>query len=133
MQWFPCCSACRRLAVFGGSTFIFRSYRPPSSIVVLSGPGLRLSWIVYRGAADQVTFDPVQMKTWTDSRVYGNSPWSPPWLIPEPPPDGRWTTEVTFREPGEYVLRAVASDGSIFTYENIMVTVTPITDPEQGN
>ena len=100
-------------------------YRPPSSVVVLSGPGLRLSWIVYRGPARAVTFSPVQMKTWTDSRVYGNSPWSPPWIIPEPPPDGRWAAEVTFQEPGDYLLRAIASDGSMFSYENVAVTVNP--------
>ena len=100
-------------------------YRPPSSVVVLSGPGLRLSWIVYRGPARAVTFDPIQMKTWTDSRVYGNSPWSPPWIIPEPPPDGRWLAEVTFQEPGDYFLRAIASDGSMFSYENLAVTVNP--------
>jgi hypothetical protein len=99
-------------------------YRPPSSIVPASGPGLRLSWIVYRGSARQVAFDPEQMKTWTDTRAYANSPWSPPYLIPEPPPDGKWTTRVTFREPGTYVLRAVASDGALFTYENVTVSVT---------
>ncbi|HMJ85476.1 MAG TPA: hypothetical protein VK504_19980, partial [Vicinamibacterales bacterium] len=37
-------------------------YRPPSSIVPSSGPGLRLSWIVYRGNAAAVTFTPDQMK-----------------------------------------------------------------------
>jgi hypothetical protein len=100
-------------------------YRPPSSVVASSGPGLRMSWIVYRGPARAVTFAPIQMKTWTDTRMYGNSPWSPPWIIPEPPPDGRWLAEATFEEPGEYVLRAVASDGSMFSYENLDVTVTP--------
>ena len=30
----------------------------------------------------------------------------------------------TFQEPGTYVLRAVASDGSLFTYDNVTVTVT---------
>ena len=99
-------------------------YRPPSSVVVSSGPGLRLSWIVYRGRAQDVTFDPIQMKTWTDSRVYGNSPWSPPYLIPEPPPGNRWLAEATFDEPGEYLLRVVASDGSMFSYENLTVVVT---------
>jgi hypothetical protein len=98
-------------------------YRPPSSIVPSSGPGLRLSWIVYRGDASTVTFSPDQMKTWTDTRAWGNSPWSPPFTIPEPPPDGKWVTEVRFREPGTYVLRAVASDGSLFTYENMTVIV----------
>jgi hypothetical protein len=100
-------------------------YRPPSSTVISSGPGLRLSWIVYRGKAATVAFSPEQMKTWTDSRAYANSPWSPPYTIPEPPPENKWVTQVTFQEPGTYTLRAVASDGSLFTYENVTVSVTP--------
>jgi hypothetical protein len=99
-------------------------YRPPSSIVPSSGPGLRFSWIVYRGNAAAVAFAPDQMKTWTDTRSYANSPWSPPFAIPLPPPDGKWASQVTFREPGTYVLRAVASDGALFSYENVTVTVT---------
>jgi hypothetical protein len=99
-------------------------YRPPASQVPSSGPGLRLSWIVYRGKASAVTFSPEQMKTWTDSRAYANSPWSPPYIIPEPPPDGKWVVQATFHEPGTYVLRAVASDGSLFTYDNVTVGVT---------
>ena len=43
-------------------------------------------------------------------------------------PSRRRTTsgsrEVTFKEPGTYVLRAVASDGAVFTYDNVTVTVT---------
>jgi len=101
-----------------------RLYRPPASIVAMSGPGLRFAWSVYRGPAEQVKFVPAQMKTYTDTRMYGNSAWSPPFTIPEPPADGRWTAEVTFDEPGEYVLRGVASDGSMFSYQNLMVTVT---------
>ncbi|HKB11309.1 MAG TPA: hypothetical protein VKD69_11655 [Vicinamibacterales bacterium] len=99
-------------------------YRPPSSLVPASGPGLRLTWIVYRGKAANVTFSPEQMKAWTDTRAYANSPWSPPYAIPLPPPDGKFVTQATFTEPGTYVLRAVASDGSVFTYENVTVTVT---------
>ncbi|MEQ8406827.1 MAG: hypothetical protein RKH07_00940 [Gammaproteobacteria bacterium] len=102
-----------------------RIYRPPSSIVAISGPGLRFSWSVYRGPEAAATFEPVQMKTYTDTRVYANSPWSPPYFIPEPPADNRWQSSVTFTEPGEYVLRGIASDGSLFTYENITVTVSP--------
>ena len=64
------------------------------------------------------------MKAWTDTRSYANSPWSPPYTIPPPPPDGKWTSQATFAEPGTYVLRAVASDGSLFTYDNVTVTVT---------
>jgi hypothetical protein len=100
-------------------------YRPPSSIVPSSGPGLRLSWIVYRGKAATVTFTPEQMKTWTDTRAYANSPWSPPFTIPEPPPDGKWTVRATFQQPGTYVLRAIASDGSLFTSEDVTVLVVP--------
>ena len=99
-------------------------YRAPSSLVPASGPGLRLSWIVYRGKAADVTFTPDQMKTWTDTRAYANSPWSPPYFIPEAPPGGKWVAQATFREPGTYVLRAVASDGAVFTYDNVTVTVT---------
>lgn len=110
----------------GLPTTLEQLYNPPSSIVAISGPGLRFSWSVYRGDADDVVFDPVQMKTWTDTRVYANSAWSPPWFIPEPPPGNNWITEVTFEEPGEYTLRGVASDGSIFSYENLIVTVTPL-------
>jgi autonomous glycyl radical cofactor GrcA len=100
------------------------SARPPSSLAARSGPGLRLSWIVYRGNAAAVSFSPDQMKTWMDTRMYANSPWSPPYVIPEPPADGTWVVHATFQEPGTYVLRAVASDGSLFTYENVTVSVT---------
>jgi hypothetical protein len=41
-----------------------------------------------------------------------------------PPPDGRWSAQVSFAEPGVYVLRAVASDGSLFTYDNVTINVT---------
>ena len=98
--------------------------RGVGSSVVSGAPGLRLTWIVYRGPADHVTFEPEQRKAWMDSRAWANSPWSPPYLLPEVPADNRWVTDVTFQEPGVYVLRAVASDGSHFNYENVMVEVT---------
>jgi hypothetical protein len=103
---------------------VVQPYRPTSSLAARSGPGLRLSWIVYRGKASTVTFSPDQMKAWMDTRVYSNSPWSPPYLIPLPPADNRWIVRATFQESGTYVLRAVASDGSLFTYENVTVSVT---------
>jgi hypothetical protein len=106
------------------ATIVSAANRPPAALVMESGPGLRLSWIVYRGKAADVVFNPEQMKTWTDSRTFANSPWSPPYIIPEPPPDGKWITTVTFNEPGTYVLRGVASDGSLFTYQNVTVAVT---------
>ena len=97
---------------------------PPSSVVVADGPGLWVSWIVYRGKASNVSFSPDQMKAWMDSRAYANSAWSPPYTIPEPPPDGKWVTQATFQEPGIYTLRAVACDGSLFTFADMIVTVT---------
>jgi hypothetical protein len=99
-------------------------YRPPVAVTAQSGAGLRFAWSVFRGKASAVTFKPDQMKTWMDTRAYGNSAWSPPYIIPEPPADGRWTADVVFSEPGTYVLRGVASDSGLFTYENVTVTVT---------
>jgi hypothetical protein len=102
-------------------------YTPPGgNAFIASGPGLRMSWIVYRGPGKSVTFDPDQLETWVDPRPWANSPWSPPaFAIPEPPKDGRSVVKATFKQPGTYVLRAVASDGALFTYENITVEVTP--------
>ena len=45
-------------------------------------------------------FTPDQMKTWMDTRAYGNSPWSPPYNIPVPPADGRWTADVDVQRAG---------------------------------
>ena len=100
------------------------AYTPPRQIVPGNPPGLRFSWIVYRGDASQVTFSPDQLKTWQDTRVYANSPWSPPYFIPPAPPDGQWVVDATFAEPGTYVLRAVAGDSALLTSENLTVTVT---------
>jgi hypothetical protein len=101
-------------------------YSVPGGVVVQGAPGLRMAWMVYRGPASNVTFTPTQLKTWMDSRVYANSPWSPPFVLPEVPPEGRWEAQATFAEPGEYVLRAVASDGSMFTYRDVTVAVAPL-------
>ena len=100
------------------------AYRPPRQIVPGNPPGLRFSWIVYRGDATQVSFSPEQTKTWQDTRVYSNSPWSPPYLLPDTPDDGKWTVVATFDKPGTYVLRAVAGDSALTTGENLTVTVT---------
>ena len=101
----------------------FYSTRGVGSVVVSGAPGLRMMWTVYRGPAHHVRFSPEQMKAWMDTRVWGNSPWSPPYILPEVPGDNTWVADVTFAEPGEYVLRAVASDGSNFSYENLTVVV----------
>ena len=98
--------------------------RRPGRITTDSATGLRLSWFVYRGAGG-AAFDPPQTATWEDTRVGRDSPWSPGWSTPEAPEDGRWETAVTFNRPGEYVLRALAHDGGLQTYEDVTVTVSP--------
>ena len=98
--------------------------RRPGRITTDTATGLRFSWFVYRGAGEAV-FDPPQIATWEDTRVGRDSPWSPGWSTPEAPEDGRWETAVTFSRPGEYVLRALAHDGGLQTYEDVTVTVTP--------
>ena len=100
---------------------------PAKKVNVTSGGsrvifGLRTAWIVYRGAAT-VTFDPPQFKTWEDPRA--GSAWSRAWTPPPIPPDNTWSVRVTFHEPGEYVVRAHATDGLFFTNENVTFTVTP--------
>ena len=82
-------------------------------MVVSDGPGLWTSWIVYRGKASNVSFAPEVFKAWMDSRAWANSAWSPPYVIPDPPKDGKWVRSATFAEPGTYTLRAVACDGSL--------------------
>ncbi|MEE2636232.1 MAG: hypothetical protein VYE68_03260 [Acidobacteriota bacterium] len=98
--------------------------RRPGRITTDTATGLRLSWFVYRGAGG-VTFDPQQIATWEDTRVGRHSPWSPGWSTPEAPEDGRWDTRVTFSQPGDYVLRALAHDGGLQDYQDVTVTVTP--------
>jgi hypothetical protein len=98
--------------------------RRPGRITTDTATGLRVSWFVYRGAGP-VTFDPVQITVWEDTRVGGNSPWSPGWSTPEPPDDGRWESQATFSEPGTYVLRIQAHDGGLSVAEDVTVTVTP--------
>jgi len=104
---------------------------PPSRITVQKILGLNMSWAVYR-APDGVgqgvaTFDPPQVAVWEDTRPFSNSPWAPFWVPPELPEDGRWVTDVTFSEPGTYVLRGRADDGGLFTDREITVTVRPPT------
>jgi hypothetical protein len=95
-----------------------------SHFVPNSATGLRLSWFKYRGAG-QVDFDPPQTKVWEDHRDGGNSPWSAGWNTPPIPPENRWTVHATFRQPGTYVVRALAHDGGLIDYGDVTVTVTP--------
>lgn len=68
--------------------------------------GVRIRWIVYR-APGKVRFDPDIMS----NRVYGK-----PVTL---------ETKVTFSSPGAYRLRAIASDGQLFSTYDVNVTVLP--------
>ena len=109
-----------------------RALRPPSRVTVNKRVGLHLSWFVYRGpefvnpGPEEVTFDPIQVKVWEDARAAANSPWGPLWVPPEVPDDGRWEVQVTFQEPGIYVLRARADDGALFADQDVTVNVTTL-------
>ena len=48
---------------------------------------------------------------------------SPGWEAPELPPGGRFPVNVTFSEPGAYVLRALATDGGLTDHRDVAVTV----------
>jgi len=109
-----------------------RALRPPSRVTVGKRVGLHLSWFVYRGpefvnpGPEEVTFVPVQVKVWEDTRAAANSPWGPLWVPPELPEDGRWEVKVTFAEPGIYVLRARADDGAAYADQDVTVNVTTL-------
>jgi hypothetical protein len=99
------------------------AYQPPRQSTVGSETGLRVSWFVYRGSG-KVSFDPEQIKVWEDTRAAANSPWAALWRTPPPPAGNRWITNVTFGEPGTYVLRCLASDGAIGADSDVTITVT---------
>jgi hypothetical protein len=99
---------------------------PPVRFTVQKVNGMHLSWFVFRGEND-VMFDPPQIKTWEDTRVGANSPWSPLFSMPEAPESGEWTVQVTFDEPGTYVLRGRADDGGLYHDTDVTITVTPAT------
>ncbi len=99
--------------------------RTPSRITVQKVMGLHLTWFVYRGpVGGDASFSPVQIAPWEDTRPYSNSPWASFWVPPELPEDGRWVTEVTFHEPGTYVLQGRADDGGLFTDKRVTVRVS---------
>ena len=96
---------------------------PPTRITVGKNLGLHVSWFLYRGPG-AVTFDPPQVKAWEDTRAGANSPWAPLWSAPMLPPDGKQPVQVTFSEPGTYVLRCRADDGALVADEEITIIVT---------
>ena len=95
----------------------------PSSLAPQAATGLRLSWFVYRGESN-VAFDPPQIKAWEDTRANSNSPWGAGWETPPPPEDNKWMVRAKFSKPGTYVLRCIAHDGGLSTYEDVTVEVT---------
>ena len=98
---------------------------PPTRITVGKSVGLHLSWFLYRGPAGAtVTFDPPQIKAWEDTRTGANSPWAPLWVAPALPSDGKVPVQVTFSEPGTYVLRCRADDGALVADEEVTIVVT---------
>jgi hypothetical protein len=101
-----------------------RAMLPPARVTVGKNVGLHLSWFVYRGAGE-VTFDPLQVKPWEDTRAGANSPWAPLWTPPEMPADGKVVVHATFSKPGTYVLRGLADDGALFGSDEVTVTVRP--------
>jgi hypothetical protein len=102
--------------------------RVPSRITVQKVNGLYMSWFVYRAPGDVdaqegVEFNPPQVHPWEDTRPFSNSPWASFWIPPKAPEDERWITEVTFDEPGTYILRGRADDGGLYSDEQVTVNV----------
>jgi hypothetical protein len=80
-----------------------RAEGPLTQAVVRLDRGVRLGviWVVYRGDATAVTFEPRKI----------------------PVVDGKASTRVTIRTPGTYVLRAYADDGIFVSAADVTVTV----------
>ncbi|OGT71038.1 MAG: hypothetical protein A3H44_12320 [Gammaproteobacteria bacterium RIFCSPLOWO2_02_FULL_57_10] len=108
----------------GAGSGLERYMRPPSRVTVGKTNGLFLSWNVYRGDG-AVTFDPPQIKPWEDTRTSANSPWGALWTPPPIPEDGMYSVNVSFDEPGTYVLWARADDGGLYHDQYVTVNVTP--------
>jgi hypothetical protein len=87
-----------------GATGVRRENPLTQAVVRLDpGVGLGVSWVVYRGSADAVTFQPRRLAV----------------------KDGSATTHITFTRPGTYTLRAYADDGVLVTPADVVVTVRP--------
>lgn len=92
---------------------------PITQAVLKLDPGVRLgvTWILYRGEAGAVRFDPMR----------------PP-VVKSPPPgsaatvepiSGKATTTMTFSRPGQYLVRAYGDDGMLAVPLDVNVTVQP--------
>ena len=101
-----------------------RALNEPNRVTVQKRVGLHFTWFVYRGE-NHASFEPIQIKPWEDSRAFMNSPWSPFWEAPAAPEDDRWVVQVTFDEPGTYILRGRADDGANYADQEVTITVAP--------
>jgi hypothetical protein len=108
-----------------------RALNPPVRITVGKLNSLYMTWVPYRGPSQiedgDITFDPLQVEPWEDTRPFQNSPWSEGWIAPKIPEDGHWVTHVTFKNPGTYTLRGQADDGGLTSDVDVVVHVTPPT------
>lgn len=100
-----------------------RAMLPPARVTVGKNVGLHVTWFVYRGPG-AVHFSPEQVMSWEDTRAGANSPWAPIWVPPAMPSDGKVEVQVTFSEPGVYILRSRADDGALTADGQVTVTVT---------
>jgi hypothetical protein len=104
---------------------------------VSTASGLRVGWLVYRGAG-KVTFDPEQARPdvradpsrrpQVDAAAQGarRQPVKrQPAPAPTPVVDRPVPVTVVFAEPGTYVLRAMAHDGGLDATANVTVVVVP--------
>jgi hypothetical protein len=102
---------------------INRATAPPNRATPAKAVGLHATWFVYRGSG-KVTFDPEQISVWENTRPGAHSPWAPVWSAPPQDAGGRNVADVTFSEPGSYVIRVRADDGGLTADDDIAVTVT---------
>jgi len=113
----------RRESTISEEDLLKRMLNSPSKVTVSKINGLFTSWNVYRGPGN-ASFNPPQVKPWEDTRAGANSPWGVLWLPPEVPEDGIYEVEVTFDEPGTYILWGRADDGGLYHDDYITVNVT---------
>jgi hypothetical protein len=96
----------KRTAEVPGAADAFNPIPNAIPAALLRGLGLDVKWILYRGPAP-VSFDPPS----SGKPVFGKPVES--------------TTSVHFKVPGDYLLRAIASDGALETPYDVAVKVLP--------
>ena len=69
------------------------------------------------------TWPELKLSAWEDTRAGANSPWAPQWAPPAIPADGKQPVQVSFSEPGTYVLRCRADDGALVADEEVTIVV----------